>query len=155
MARNILTADVQFILLRNNKIHDVGIDKLPKITELSKSKQKKMNVFIKSVLENPDYVYMHLFYSGAPIFKGAMLQIINGLTCSIKNGYIILSCKVKFSLTKNVKATELRNNILDSFVHWSNRGDIEYGLKKFQVVSKVYKPYEKIIGKLPIYHNLL
>ena len=153
MSQNVLVANVKYILVRNDKIHKGD---LPKFNELSQTKKQKLKKFIKSAIAKPDTIYMHLFYSGDPIFKGCLMQVIRGLKCSIENGNIVLSCKVKFNFTQHIKPPDLREKILDSFHHWSNRADIEYGLKKFNVVSKKYQPYEKISSsKLPIYHNLL
>ncbi len=155
MTYNIITYDVEIILLRNNAILDRNLKPLPYKSKIQSNIYKKLISFSKEQLKNPENIYMHLFYTGGEDFKGLSMEILRKLSLHEINDKIIFKTKVRYILPKPISTKKLRANVDDIFRHWSRSGDVQYGLKKFKVISKINNHYWLKTNGKPIYHNLL
>jgi len=149
---NTITCNVEMVLIRQGDIID--IHKLPRKSKLVPSIYKKLVVFAKKQIYDPDYMLMYLFYSGTESFKGVDMEILKVPSLHEEKGKLVFRLQVRYIFPTPITLPELRKEVKGIFRHRRNAGDVAYDLKKFQIVSKknVFG-YLKTMG--PIYHNLI
>ena len=149
---NIVTCDVEIVLLRNNQIYDTQVNILPHKNQLPSDVYGKLLAFAQAQVEKPDGIFMHLFYSGD--FDGLNMKILKPLTMHEEEGRIIFKTQVQYISDRCHTLETLRKGVDGIFKHWSNCADVEYGLEKFEIVRNTFtNTYVKSIGT--VYHNLL
>lgn len=132
---NIITVDVTISLIRNDVIFTDG-KKVPKIRNMDSATRKKVRSACLSAIKDTNAnLYMHLFYSGSKAFKGIRIEVLKNLSLHEENDKYIFKTTVKYILGTPITLPKLKSEVDGIFQHWSNSGDIQYGLDKFKVTD--------------------
>ena len=156
---NLITVEAELVLLRNDDIFDRGdgekkkcLRRIPRKDKLKPKTYRKLLSFVKSEAKNTENIHMHLFYTGG--FSSSM-RMIEDLTVSEKKGRIVVSAKVQYILLTPITSKKLKSEVLGIFRHWSNSGDVEYGLTQFKFASKSRRSGYMVTKNERIFHNFV
>jgi len=158
---NTFTVEADISLLRNDDIFSRDDDTdnynyyLPLIEDLDNKTYKELREFCKTTVESPDNLLLHLFYTGEQSFRGMQLIVLENPKCVEEDGRFVFKTLVKYTFPAKVSETKLKKEVNYIFQHYSNGGDVEYGLSKFNILnSKNENTYSFTEGK-KVYYNLL
>lgn len=151
---NIITCNAELYLDRHNGIYDTKIQRLPTRDKLPAPIVKKLTAYCKQQVENPEHLYMHLFYSGSPAMRGCALEILKPVTMHEINGRFVFRTKVCYYMATPITVPDLRKEIHGIFDHWYRAGDVAFGYKKLEVLSTKLERSLAVSKGTTIYHNM-